>query len=274
MTLVSDLSSEIIPLAGLRILVTRKDTPESSLSAMLKSQGASVITAPMTMIMPPASWESFDKTVEQAAKLEWAVFTSSNGVRYCLTRLKELGHSPKKVFSNLKIACVGQSTSSALAEIGIIPELVPAHYQSEGLLSAFKQYDLKRKKCWLIQAESPRGILANALEKQHAEIVSTPVYRNVPVESDYTFLMKELEQHQLDWILFASPSAVQNFQQILPAGFWLSLTTAPKIACLGEITAAAVKNYGWEVHAKPVIQDFEHLVQKICEININMTEKR
>ncbi|MEC8981873.1 MAG: uroporphyrinogen-III synthase, partial [SAR324 cluster bacterium] len=77
-----------------------------------------------------------------------------------------------------------------------------------------------------------------------------------------------------DWILFASPSAVQNFQQILPAGFWLSLTTAPKIACLGEITAAAAKNYGWEVHAKPVIQDFEHLVKKICEININMIEKR
>ena len=44
---------------------------------------------------------------------------------------------------------------------------------------------------------------------------------NVPVESDYTLLLKELEQHQLDWILFASPSAVQNFQQILPAGFWL-----------------------------------------------------
>ena len=274
MTSVSDLSSEIIPLAGLRILVTRKDTPESSLSAMLKSQGAAVITAPMTMIMPPASWESFDKTVEQAVKIEWAVFTSSNGVRYCLSRLIELGHSPKKIFSNLKIACVGQSTASAFAEIGIIPELVPSHYQSEGLLSAFKKYDLKLKKCWLIQAESPRGILANALEKQHAEIVSTPVYRNVPVESNYTFLLKELEQQKLDWILFVSPSAVQNFQQILPTGFWLSLRTAPKIGCLGEITAAAVKDYGWEVHAKPEIQDFEHLVQKICAININKNEKR
>ena len=81
MTLVSDLSSEIIPLAGLRILVTRKDTPESSLSAMLKSQGASVITAPMTMIMPPASWESFDKTVEQAAKLECIMSCRHGAVR-------------------------------------------------------------------------------------------------------------------------------------------------------------------------------------------------
>ena len=274
MTSVSDLPSVIIPLAGLRILVTRQDTPESSLSAMLKTQGAAVITVPMTMIIPPASWKLFDKTVEQAAKFEWAVFTSSNGVRHCLSRLKELGHSPKKIFSTLKIACVGQATAATLTENGIVPELVPEHYQSEGLLSAFQQYDLKRKKCWLIQAESPREILANALLKQHAEIISTPVYRNVPVESDFTFLLKKLEQHQLDWILFASPSAVQNFQQILVAGFWQSLTTAPKIACLGEITAAAVKSFGWEVNAKPEIQDFEHLVQKICEINLKKTEKR
>ena len=46
------------------------------------------------------------------------------------------------------------------------------------------------------------------------------------------------------------------------------------MACLGEITAATVQTYGWEVHAKPEIQDFEHLVQIICEINLKKTEKR
>ena len=89
MDIVSDLPSEKIPLAGLRILVTRQDTTESSLSEMLKIQGASVIKAPMTMITPPTSWELFDKTVRQAAKFEWAIFTSSNGVRHCFSRLKK-----------------------------------------------------------------------------------------------------------------------------------------------------------------------------------------
>ena len=101
---VSILKSEIMPLDGLRILVTRQDTPESSLSEMLEIQGASVINVPMTMIMPPKSWELFDKTVLQTEKIEWAVFTSSNGVRYCCSRLKELGLTPKNIFSNLKIA--------------------------------------------------------------------------------------------------------------------------------------------------------------------------
>ncbi len=274
MATVSDLPSEKIPLAGLRILVTRQDNPESSLSEMLEIQGASVINAPMTMIIPPASWELFDKTVLQAEKIEWAVFTSSNGVRYCCSRLKELGLTPKNIFSNLKIACVGQSTASTLAEYLIIPELVPAHYQSEGLLEAFKQYNLKHKMCWLIQAESTRDILENALEKQEVQIISTPVYRNIPAEIDHTFLLNELENNQLDWIMFTSPSAIQNFQQILPGGFWLSLSTAPKIACLGEISAATVNIYGFEFHAIPEIQDFENFVKKLCEINLEKTDKR
>ena len=112
------------------------------------------------------------------------------------------------------------------------------------------------------------------MEKQGAQVVSTPVYRNVPAESDSNFLLKELENNKLDWILFASPSAVQNFQQVIPAGFWQSLTSTPKFACLGDVTATAVLSYGWKVHAKPEIQDFDHLVQKICEINLKKTENR
>ena len=140
MTSVSDLPSETIPLAGLRILVTRQDTPESSLSEMLKIQGASVITRPMTMILPPTSWALFDKAVQEVSKIDWAVFTSSNGVRHCLSRLKDSGLSPKLIFSTLRIACVGQATASTLAENEIIPELVPEHFQSEGLLLSFKQF--------------------------------------------------------------------------------------------------------------------------------------
>ena len=265
---VSEESLAELPLAGLRILVTRQDSPESSLSGMLKSKGASVITIPMTQIKPPTSWESFDKTVLQSTNFDWAVFTSRNGVTKCLSRLEKLGLSPIKTFSALKIACVGKATASALAENGITAKLVPEHFQSEGLISAFSQADLNKINFWLIQAESPREILHHALEKQGAEVISTPVYRNIPVKRDFSFLMQDFKENKIDWILFASPSAVKNFQQILPNGFWHQLEVEPKFACLGEITAAALQSFGWTVQAKPNIQDFEHLVQKLCEINL------
>ena len=72
------------PLSGLRFLVTRQDTPGSSLSLMLESLGGTVVVAAMTKIIPPESWYSFDKTVRSSLKIDWAVFSSGNGVSFCV----------------------------------------------------------------------------------------------------------------------------------------------------------------------------------------------
>ena len=73
----TDHHSKKLPLSGLRILVTRQDTPETSLSVLLQSQGAAVVTAAMTKIIPPESWQSFDETVKGSLKIDWAIFTLS-----------------------------------------------------------------------------------------------------------------------------------------------------------------------------------------------------
>ena len=265
--------SDKLPLSGLRFLVTRKDNKVSSVSNLLKSNGASVLVTPMAQIVSPESWEIFDKTVTRAEKIDWAVFTSCNGVSECLKRLEELEYSPSKIFSKMRIACVGQSTAKRLVENGILPDLIPKNFQSEGLISALKKYELQKKTFWLIQAESPRELLIKELKKQRSKVIFTPVYRNIPILGDYKFLINELKQSKLDWVLFASPSAVKIFQKILPKGFWFGLPNIPKIGCLGRITAEAVRNIGWKVDAKPDVQDFEHLVQKICDMNVNKTKK-
>ena len=261
------IESDELPLKGLRFLVTRKEKKISSVTKILKSKGASVLVTPMTEIVPPRSWDLFDETVIRAEKIDWAVFTSSNGVSGCLNRIKKLEYSPSKIFSKMRIACVGKSTARELVENEIVPDLIPDQFQSEGLIYALKKFELRKKIFWLIQAESPRELLIKELEKQRSEIIFTPVYRNVPISRDYEFLINELKQCKLDWVLFTSPSAVKIFQKILPKGFWISLSNAPRIACLGQITAEAVKSFGWKVEAKPDVQDFENLVQKICEIN-------
>ena len=176
MTFVSYQQSEKMPLAGLRFLVTRQDNTESSLSEMLESQGASVLVEQMTQIIAPVSWDSFDTTVRQGSNIDWAVFTSRNGVIHCLKRLNKLELSAQKIFSSIKIACVGQSTASALIDNGITPGLIPGHFQSEGLIEAFKQHNLFEKRCWLIQAESTRKVLQNSLEKLGAQIILTPIF--------------------------------------------------------------------------------------------------
>ena len=78
-------------------------------------------------------------------------------------------------------------------------------------------------------------------------------------------MLEKLNQAKLDWIIFASPSAVQKFHQFMPDGFWESLALKPKIACIGETTESSVKSLGWNVELRPAIQDFEHLVKALCE---------
>ena len=114
MSLATDQHSKKFPLSGLRILVTRQDTPESSLSVLLQSQGAKVVVAAMTKIIPPESWQSFDKAVKGSLKIDWAVFTSRNGVSFCVSRLKDLQIDPQFFFSKIKIACLGETTESSV----------------------------------------------------------------------------------------------------------------------------------------------------------------
>ncbi len=265
MSLKTDQFSKKFPLSGLRFLVTRQDTPESSLSLLLQSQGASVVAAAMTKIIPPESWLPFDNTIKSSLKIDWAIFTSINGVSFCVSRLKDLNIDPQIFFSKIKIACVGQSTSSTLSRHGISAELIPDHFQSEGLIDSLNKYDLKNKLCWLVQAESPRKKLSLALKNKGAKIISTPVYRNVKTGKDNSFLLEVLDQAKVDWIIFASPSAVKNFHQVLPEGFWEELVVKPKIACIGETTESSVKSLGWSVKLRPLIQDFDHLVKAFCE---------
>ena len=71
------------PLTGWRVLVTRPDTPETSLSEGLKLLGAEVHTYPLVEIVPPRSWDSFDRTLSSAEKADWIIFTSRNGFEFC-----------------------------------------------------------------------------------------------------------------------------------------------------------------------------------------------
>ena len=78
-------------------------------------------------------------------------------------------------------------------------------------------------------------------------------------------MLNDLDQANLDWTIFASPSAVENFHKFLPDGYWDNLEVKPKIACIGETTELSVKSLGWNVELRPAIQDFEHLVKALCE---------
>ena len=150
---------------GWRILVTRPDTEGTSLAEWLKLLGAEVHTYPLIEIVPPHSWDSFDRTFSSAEQADWVIFTSRNGFEFCCSRLEELGKS-HYLLNTAQIACVGRSTAEAVQKKGLTVNLVPDHHQSEGLLKALDREKIEGKRYWLIQAEKPRQTLRRRLLKR------------------------------------------------------------------------------------------------------------
>ena len=252
------------PLTGWRVLVTRPDTPGTSLSERLKLLGAEVHTYPLIEIVPPRSWDSFDRTLSSAEQADWIIFTSRNGFEFCCSRLEELGKS-HHLLNAAQIACVGRSTAEAVQKKGLTVNLVPEHHQSEGLLEALDREKIEGKRFWLIQAEEPRQTLRRGLLKRKAEVRISSVYRNQFPDRDFSPMLELLQASGVDWLILCSASAVENLFRIIPSGWDSDWKDSLNVACLGETTAAAAKNRGLHVTVQPVIQDFSHLLESLCE---------
>ncbi len=243
------------PLGGLTVLNTRAAAHAGTLTKQLEALGARVLERPMLAFAPPASWQPFDARLAALRPGDWIAFTSANGVRHFMARLRELGREPT-VAESVRVAAVGNATAAVLAAEGIPVALVPEHFQGEALLAAFTAQLRPGDRVWLPQAEQARDVLAQGLRAAGIAVEVTPVYRTVMPAGGLGPALEVLEAGRLDWILFTSPSTVRHFLAMLPAGRGdLMRQHQPRIACLGAITAAAARAQGLTVTVVPERQD-------------------
>ncbi|MCA9774211.1 MAG: uroporphyrinogen-III C-methyltransferase, partial [Myxococcales bacterium] len=76
------------PLFGRRVVVTRAREQASGFALRLAELGAEPIEFPTIDIRAPESWEELDAALDAVATYDWLVFTSANGVRFTLERLR------------------------------------------------------------------------------------------------------------------------------------------------------------------------------------------
>ena len=78
-------------------MVTRPEDPHDPLAEQLGRLGAEVIVQPAIRIAPPADWRPVDAALARLHEFDWLVFSSANGVRYLLDRLRETGTQPVRL---------------------------------------------------------------------------------------------------------------------------------------------------------------------------------
>jgi uroporphyrinogen III methyltransferase / synthase len=242
------------PLAGRRILLTRRAEQAGALEARLTALGAVVVVVPAIEVGPPEDPGPLDEALRSLDRYEWLVFTSTNAVSAVKARL---GASEGALPTGLKIASVGPTTSEAIPRAfpGCPISLEPTNdYRAEGLLAAFGRQDPRPTRVLLPVSDRSRPDLAEGLEALGA-IVDRPVAYRTVTPPDLASRIREALADGVDLLLLASPSAAQGFAAT--AG---DLGLVVPVATIGPTTAKAARSAGLRVVAVAEPSNGEGLV--------------
>lgn len=249
------------PLDGKHIVVTRDADQSRNLIDKVTALGGIVDFFPTIKIKEPPSWSSCDKALKHIQDYDWIIFTSTNGVRYFLNRAEYLGISYLKP----SIASIGQKTASELKKYGIKVDLIPSSFSASGLLSVFKEINIKNKRILNPTSNLSGNELATSLKKLGAFVEKVVCYQtDKPDVKDLKTLKNNLLNQKVDCLTFYSPSAFHSFLNIMgetTVKQFQDKDTA--IAAIGPTTAKVITGKGFEVNIQPEKSVDESMIEAI-----------
>ncbi len=259
--------SGALPLAGVRVIVTRPRTQAAKMTARLEELGAETIAVPTIAIAPPDDPGPLDAACDRIGTFDWVVFTSVNAVARVAERLAAAGGGMRGL-EGPRLCAVGATTAEALAGRGLRVDLVPDAYRAEGVLRALRgQGDLTGVRVLLPRGDLARDLLPAELGRAGAEVTAVTAYRTVPAELDREGpdVRGMLRGHRVDVVTFTSGSSVRNFARALGGRQAAELLRHVEVACIGPVTAEAAAKLDIATTIMPAESTAPALIEAIVE---------
>jgi uroporphyrinogen-III synthase len=231
------------PLAGKTIIITRAAQQSSELFEELSARGAAVKLLPLVSFAAPEDFAPMDAALNSIESFDWIFFTSSNAVQAVEVRGEELGRSLNALPKLPPAAAVGPATSGAAEAAGFSVEYVAAEHSGAGLVRELGA-ELRGRKVLLPRSDRANSDLPAALRKCGALVTEVVAYRNLPPSSTDKEKVEECLKDGVDGILFYSPSAVQNFLELLGRERMASFQGRVLMVAIGPTTANALSGAG------------------------------
>ena len=226
------------PLFGRTVLVTRPAHQSESLVERLSDLGANVLVQPAIEIGPPADWIAADAAIAQLGSFDWLVFSSSNGVRFFLDRLKH--HTlDLRALGSAQLAAIGPGTADALAEYHLHADLQPEEFRAESLAVSLLPKAIG-KRVLLLRASRGREVLAETLAAAGAEVHQVVVYESRDVTAADPDIVDALRTGEIDWVTVTSSAIARS----LVAMFGDDLKQS-KLVAISPLTAGALADAGY-----------------------------
>ena len=258
MTSVNDL-----PLKGRTIIITRAENKQAEAKTLFAKFGANVLDLPALVIGPPDNWSHLDNAMLSLNQFDWIVFSSSNGVMACNSRLRIIGKSLAKDFPDLKIAVVGKKTALTLNNIGVIPTFVPPEYVAESLVDNFP-FNKNTSSILLPRVQSGgRSFLADEFRKHNLAVLEVPAYESCCPSTIPAETVCALQSGLVDAIAFTSGKTVIHTAHLLEKYFgneWESKLKEIKIISIGPQTSISCKKLFKRISKEANPHDLDGLV--------------
>ncbi|MBI5285963.1 MAG: uroporphyrinogen-III C-methyltransferase [Deltaproteobacteria bacterium] len=256
---------ETRPLFGKKVIVTRAREQASEFSRLLEKYGAEVVEFPTIEIQPPRSWKELNKVVKRIGTYDWVIFTSVNGVRYLVERLKKVGRDIRDL-KGVRICAIGPATARAIEDLGIKVDLTPKEYRAEAVLQGLGRRRIKGKRFLLPRALKARELLPEEIRRLGGRVDVVTAYRTVRPKGKVDEVRRLLEERKVDVVTFSSSSTVTNFVTMFKKGEIPSLLDGVAVACIGPITRDTAAGFGIKTNIMPGRYTIPALTEAIVEL--------
>ena len=240
------------PLHGRRVVVTRARAQASGLAATLRGLGAEVVELPAIRIEPRIESAEVVRAVERIGDYALVCLTSPNGVRLLFEAMRAV-RLDARALAGTTVAAIGPGTARALAERGVVADVVPERFVAEALIEALADVEVAGRRVLVARAAEARDVLPDALRERGAEVDVVALYETVREEpADEAVEAAE----SAGYVTFTSSSTVTNLTEALGDRF----PRAARIVSIGPITSEAARAAGLEVHVEAERHDVDGLL--------------
>jgi uroporphyrinogen III methyltransferase/synthase len=183
--------------------------------------------------------------------------TSANGARLLFEALSIAGYDARALAGAL-VAAIGPGTAAALAENGVIADLVPERYVAEALVESLADVPLEGRRVLIARAAEAREVLPKALGERGAQVDVVALYETVAEALDDGTLASIASA---DYVTFTSSSTVANFVKAVNG----RMPDGARVVSIGPITSEAAREAGLEVHAEAESHDIDGLIDALVQ---------
>jgi len=245
------------PLHGRRVVVTRARAQASGLATTLRDLGAEVVELPAIRIEPRLDADEVREAAAAIGVYELVCLTSPNGVRLLFEAIAAIGLD-SRALAGATVAAIGPGTARALAERGIVADVVPERFVAEALVEALAEVEVDGARVLVARAAEARDVLPDALRERGAEVDIVALYETVREHPG----AEAIEAAQAaEYVTFTSSSTVANLTAALGDRF----PTRARIVSIGPVTSEAIRASGLSVDVEAERHDVDGLLAVLLE---------